>query len=197
MFRLLLAAAPAALLMMSGAQAEPVEYAMDLSHSVVRASWVHQGFSQQSLEFTDFDGALILDLETPANSTVDITFNLIDGLFAGSHHDAFIAHLNSEDFFETALNPTARFVGTDFVTEDGVTGIMTGDLTMNGQTHPVSLDVTMNNSAETRDGRSKLGFTASGSLLRSGWDMGYAVPYISDQIELFISTEMAVPAAAE
>lgn len=197
MFRLFLAAAPAALLMMSSAQAEPVEYAMDLSHSVVRAGWVHQGYSQQSLEFTDFNGTLILDMETPANSTVDVTFNLIDGLFAGGHHDRFIAHLNSGDFFDTAITPTAQFVGTEFVTEDGVTGVMTGNLTVNGQTHPVSLDVTLNNSGETRDGLSKLGFTATGSLNRSDWDMGYLVPYISDQIDLFISTEMAVPAAAE
>ena len=141
MFRLFLAAAPAALLAFSSASAEPVAYEFDRSHTVVSASWDHQGYSRQSLQFTDYDGTLDLDLETPANSTVDITFN--------------------------------------------------------GQTHPVSLDVTLNNSGETRDGRSKLGFTATGMLVRSQWDMGYAVPYVSDEIELFISTEMAVPAPAE
>ncbi|WP_339741448.1 YceI family protein [uncultured Maricaulis sp.] len=197
MFRLFLAAAPAALLAFSSASAEPVAYEFDRSHTVVSASWDHQGYSRQSLQFTDYDGTLDLDLETPANSTVDITFNLISGLWAGAGQDAFIGHLNSGDFFDTALTPTARFVGTGFETENGETGVMTGDLTMNGQTHPVSLDVTLNNSGETRDGRSKLGFTATGMLVRSQWDMGYAVPYVSDEIELFISTEMAVPAPAE
>jgi len=195
MFRLFLAAAPAALLAFSAASAEPVAYEFDQSHTVVSASWDHQGYSRQSLQFTDFDGTLDLDLETPANSTVDITFNLIDGLWAGAHHARFITHLNSGDFFETELNPTAHFVGTGFETEGGITGVMTGDLTMNGQTHPVSLEVTLNKSDETRDGRSKLGFTATGSLLRSEWDMGYAVPYVSDEIDLFISTELVVPAA--
>lgn len=67
---------------------------------------------------------------------------------------------------------------------------MTGDLTMNGQTHPVSLEVTLNQQGETRDGTPKLGFTATGSLVRSTWDMGFAVPFVSDEIELFISTEL-------
>ena len=139
MFRLFLAAAPAALLAFSSASAEPVSYEFDLSHTVVSASWDHQGYSQQSLQFTDFSGTLDLDLETPANSTVDITFNLIDGLWAGAHHARFITHLNTGDFFDTAITPTAHFVGTSFETEDGETGVMTGDLTMNGQTHPSSL----------------------------------------------------------
>ena len=196
MIRLFLAAAPAALLAFSSASAEPVAYAFDHSHTVVSASWDHQGYSRQSLQFTDYDGTLDLDLETPANSTVDITFNLISGIWTGANQDDFIAHLNSADFFDTAVTPTAHFVGTSFETEDGITGVMAGDLTMNGQTHPVSLDVTLNQSGETRDGRSKLGFTATGSLLRSEWDMGYAIPYISDEIELFLSTEIsAIPAA--
>tara|TARA_R110000868_G_scaffold269582_1_gene528922 strand:- start:2526 stop:3119 length:594 start_codon:yes stop_codon:yes gene_type:complete len=197
MFRLFLAAAPAALLAFSSASAEPVSYEFDLSHTVVSASWDHQGYSQQSLQFTDFSGTLDLDLETPANSTVDITFNLIDGLWAGAHHARFITHLNTGDFFDTAITPTAHFVGTSFETEDGETGVMTGDLTMNGQTHPVILDVTLNNTGETRDGGSKLGFTATGSLIRSQWDMGFAVPYVSDEIDLFISTEVSAIQAAE
>ena len=197
MFRLFLAAAPAALLMMSSAQAEPVNYAMDLAHSVVRATWDHQGYSHQSVEFTDFDGTLMLDLENPANSTVDVTFNLIDGMFAGGHHERFVAHLNSADFFDTAINPTARFVGTNFETDDGITGVMTGDLTMNGQTHEVMLDVELNQSGETREGASKLGFSAIGYINRSDWDLGYLVPYISDQVEIYLSTEMAAVPAAE
>jgi polyisoprenoid-binding protein YceI len=197
MFRLFLAAAPAALLMMSTAQAEPVAYEMDLSHTVVRATWDHQGFSQQSLEFTDFNGTLALDMETPANSTVDITFNLVEGIWAGGHHDRFIVHLNSADFFDTGTTPTAHFVGTNFETDDGVTGVMTGDLTMNGQTHEVMLDVELNKTGETQDGRSKLGFSAIGYIERSNWDMGYAVPYVSDRIEIFLSTEVSAIAAAQ
>jgi len=174
----------------TAAQAEPVPFEFDKTHTVIQASWTHQGYSTQSLQFTDYDGTLELDLENPSASTVDITFNLVDGLWVGANQERFIGHLNSDDFFETEAHPTAHFVATGFETEDGETGTMTGDLTMNGVTAPVTLDVTLNKVGETQDGDTKAGFTATGSLMRSEWDMGFAVPYVSDEIELFISTEL-------
>ena len=189
MTRLFLAASTA-LLIAGAAQAEPVSYEFDKSHTLIEARWEHQGYSTMSLQFTDYDGTLSLDLETPSNSTVDITFNLIDGFWVGANQDRFITHLNSADFFETEVNPTAHFVATGFETANGEIGIMTGDLTMNGMTGPVSLEVTLNQVGETRSGTTKLGFTAIGSLMRSEWDMGFAVPFVADEIELFISTEL-------
>lgn len=185
-----LTATAALALIGAAAQAEPVPFEFDKSHTIIQASWTHQGYSTQFLQFTDYDGTLELDLETPSASTVDITFNLIDGFWVGASHERFIGHLNSEDFFETEANPTAHFVATGFDTEDGETGTMTGDLTMNGITNPVTLDVTLNKVGETQEGDTKAGFTATGSLMRSDWDMGFAVPYVSDEIELFISTEL-------
>jgi len=190
-----LTATAALALIGTAAQAEPVSFEFDKTHTVIEASWVHQGFSTQKLQFTDYDGTLDLDLEDPSASTVDVTFNLVGGLWAGANQDRFIGHLSSDDFFGLEANPTARFVATGFETEDGETGTMTGDLTMNGVTAPVTLDVTLNQTGETNDGGTKAGFTATGAILRSAWDMGYAVPYVSDEIELFISTELVAPAA--
>lgn len=85
MIRSLLAAAPVALLAATAAFAEPVNYAFDKTHTVVRASWDHQGYSTMSAEFTDYDGTLSLDLESPSDSTVDITFQLIDGIWVGAN----------------------------------------------------------------------------------------------------------------
>lgn len=190
MTRFLIATTALSLFGAAAVQAEPVAYEFDKTHTIIEASWDHQGYSTQSLQFTDYDGTLDLDLENPSASTVDITFNLIDGFWVGANQDRFIAHLNSDDFFGTEANPTAHFVATCFETEDGETGVMTGDLTMNGVTAPVSLDVTLNQVGETREGDTKLGFTATGTIMRSEWDMGFAVPFVSDEIDLFISTEL-------
>ena len=190
MTRFLLSAAAALTAFTAPALAAPVEYEFDKNHTVVRASWLHQGMSTMSLELTNYDGTLMLDLEDPSNSAIDVTFTLADGMWAGANQDRFIGHLSSGDFFEVEVNPTVHFVATGFDSDDNQTGTMTGELTMNGQTHPVSLDVVMNGSGETRDGRTKHGFTATGTLMRSTWDMGFAVPYISDEIEIFISTEL-------
>jgi polyisoprenoid-binding protein YceI len=174
--------------------ADPVEYMFDKSHTEISANWMHQGLSRQTLQFTDYDGTLLLDFETPANSTVDITFNLVNGLWAGAHHDRFIRHLNSDEIFDTAQFPTAHFVATGFETEDGQTGTMTGDLTIVGVAVPVTLDVTLNNLRE--DGAA--GFTATTTLTRSDWGPGvglYAGP-ISDEVILTINTELDPVAAA-
>lgn len=179
----------AALLSSAPVFAQAVDYEFDKSHTLIRASWEHQEYSTQSLQLTAYDGTLSLDLETPSNSSIDITFDLLTGIWPGAHHDRFLAHLNSADFFETAINPTAHFVATGFDTMDGSHGTMTGDLTMNGQTHPVSLEVTLNKVGESQ-GRDKLGFTATAVITRSQWDMGYAIPYIPDEIDLFISMEI-------
>lgn len=179
----------------ASALADPVEYAFDKAHTEISASWMHQGLSRQSLQFTDYDGTLMLDFETPANSTVDITFNLVDGLWAGAHHDRFIRHLNSDEIFDTAQFPTARFIATGFETEDGQTGTMTGDLTIVGVTVPVTLDVTLNNLRD--DGEA--GFTATATLTRSDWSDQIAIyaGYISDEVILTINTELEPVVAAE
>lgn len=177
----------------SAAMADPVAYEFDKSHTTIKASWDHLGLSRQAIHFTDYDGVLLLDLEEPENSTVDVTFNLDGGFWVGPDQDNFVGHLNSDDLFDVAQHPTARFVGTSFETEDGETGTITGDLTLLGQTHPVTLDVTLNHDGpHPMSGAQALGFSATGTLIRSEWGLGYAAPAVSDEIELVIETELSL-----
>ncbi|WP_375550006.1 YceI family protein [Oceanicaulis alexandrii] len=173
--------------------ADPVEYEFDKTHTAIRATWTHLGFSHQAIQFTDFDGVLMLDFEEPANSTVDVTFNLSDGFWVGADQDRFVSHLSSPDLFNIAEHPTARFVATGFETEDGETGQMMGDLTLLGQTHPVTLDVTLNQRGPNPFSQTPTaGFTATGEILRSQWGLGYAAPAVSDEVRIEINTELTV-----
>lgn len=175
----------------SEALADPDEYTFDKSHTTIRASWDHLGMSRQSIQFTDYEGVLLLDFENPENSTVDITFNLIDGFWVGKDQEDFISHLNSDEIFNTAEISTGRFVATSFETEDGQTGIMTGDLTLKGQTHPVSLDVTLNHlGPHPLSDAQSAGLSASGTLLRSNYGLDIYAPLVSDEVELTIETEL-------
>ncbi|XBQ14876.1 MAG: YceI family protein [Oceanicaulis sp.] len=189
-----LAAFLAAPVLTGAAFAEPAEYEFDKSHTTIRATWNHLGMSEQSIHFTDYDGVLLLDFEEPENSTVDITFNLPGGFWVGANQDRFIGHLNSGDLFNTEEYPTARFVATGFETEDGETGTMTGDLTLLGTTKPVTLDVTLNHLGDHpfREGQQVAGLSASGTIIRSEWGLGYAAPAVSDEIDLSIETELAL-----
>jgi polyisoprenoid-binding protein YceI len=187
------AASLAAALMGSAALAEPAAYEFDRTHTTIKASWNHLGYSTQSLFFTDYEGTLLLDFEEPANSTVDVTFNLADGYWVGANQERFEGHLASDDLFNIAEFPTARFVATGFETEDGETGTMTGDLTLLGVTRPVTLDVTLNQRApHPFNGTPTAGFDATGVINRTEWGMGYAAPAVSEEIRIDISTELAL-----
>lgn len=186
-----LAALLTAPLTVADAFAEPAEYEFDRNHTTIRASWDHLGYSRQALHFTDYEGVLLLDFEEPENSTVDITFTLPDGIWAGANQGRFVDHLNSEDFFLTGEHPQARFVATGFSTEDGQTGTMTGELTIRGTTNPVTLDVELNKH-EPRNDTLTAGFSARGSVLRSEWGMGYGVPAVSDEVQIHIETELTL-----
>lgn len=188
-----LAAFLAAPLTAGAAFAEPAEYEFDKSHTTIKATWNHLGLSNQSIHFTDYDGVLLLDLEEPSNSTVDVTFNLADGFWVGADQGDFEQHLNSGDLFNTGEYPTAQFTATEFQTEDGETGTMTGDLTILGQTRPVTLDVTMNhNGPHPMGGGQALGFSATGTLDRTEWGLDYAAPNVSSEVRITIETELAL-----
>lgn len=177
----------------TAAFAEPAEYEFDKSHTTIRATWNHLGLSEQSIHFTDYNGVLILDFEEPANSTVDVTFTLPGGFWVGADQERFVGHLESAELLNTAEHPTARFVATSFETEDGETGAMTGELTLLGQTHPVTLDVTLNQKGpHPFRGHEVAGLSASGVINRSEWGLGYAVPAVSDEIRIEIETELAL-----
>ncbi|MFW6300483.1 MAG: YceI family protein, partial [Oceanicaulis sp.] len=67
------------------------------------------------------------------------------------------------------------------------------DLTLLDQTHPVTPDVTLNQKGpHPMSGDEVAGFSASGTLQRSQWGLGYAVPAVSDEITLDIETELAL-----
>lgn len=188
-----LAAFLAAPALTSAASADPAAYEFDKTHTTITATWNHLGYSEQAIHFTDYDGVLLLDFEEPANSTVDVTFNIAGGFWVGAGQERFVTHLNSGQLFNTAEFPNARFVATSFETEDGETGTMTGDLTLLGQTHPVTLDVTLRQLApHPFSGNEVAGFSASGEILRSEWGLGYAVPNVSDEIRIEIETELAL-----
>ena len=187
-----------AIAMAPAAMAEPEAYEFDKAHTAISATWNHHGYSEQSIYFTDYDGTLMLDMDAPENSSIELTFNLADGGFwvGTPEDDKFEGHLASGDLFSLADFPTATFTSTSFETEDGETGTMTGDLTIKDTTHPVTLDVTLNKVGDAQ-GRKKAGFSASGTMMRSNWGMGYATPAVSDELELAIETELLGPEVAE
>ena len=176
----------------TAAQAEPVTYMLDASHSQIVFSYNHLGFSTTTGMFSGFEGRIELDAEDPAASSVEVSFpaqSLITGWLARE------SHFLKEDFFGTDANPLVTFTSTAIEVTSDNTGMITGDLTMNGITKSVVLDATMNQLANhPMANRPWAGFDATTTLLRSDFDMGKFAPFVGDEIAINISIEAMVPA---
>ena len=171
------------------AQAAPVTYKLDPGHTMVVASWSHFGFSNPVATFGEVEGTLVYDAANVPASRVEVTLP-VSGLDAVS--DKLTAHLQGKDFFDMANHPDATFKSSKVESAGGNKLKVTGDLTIRGTTRPVVLDVTLNKSADV-DGRGKLGFDATTTIKRSEFGMAMALPNVSDDVQLRITTEANTP----
>jgi polyisoprenoid-binding protein YceI len=187
MTKTLLSAALAFGLAATAANAEPVNYALDASHSQIVFTYEHLGFSTTTGVFSGFEGDIVFDDAAPAESSVSVAFPA-DTLYTG--WKARTAHFLGADFFDAETNPTISFVSTGIEVTGEKTGLITGDLTINGITNPVTLDAEMTKQgAHPRGGTPWVGFNASTTVLRSDFDMGNAAPFVSDEVTIELSIE--------
>lgn len=149
------------------AQAEPVTYEIDATHSSVSFQ-IRHFFNKVSGRFNDFEGQIVLDKENPENSSVEVTIHAKSIDTANENRDE---HLRSDDFFHVDEHPAITFKSTSVKVIDDQTAEVTGDFTMNGVTREKVLLV--NYLGEMPDGRGnmKVGFESQLKLMRPDYDL--------------------------
>ncbi len=171
----------------TAAVADVTEYKLDASHSQIVFSWNHLGYSSTTGVYSGFDGTIMFDDADAANSSVEVAFPA-DSLFTGWAERT--AHILSPDFFNAEANPTISFKSTGIEVTGENTGIITGDLTLNGVTKSVALDATMNQMGEHPMAKMPwAGFDATTTVLRSDFNVGNFAPFIGDEVTIEISIE--------
>lgn len=176
-------------LMSAPAFAAPVAYKIDSSHTSVVFNYAHAGgLSHMNGKFMNAVGTVTLDEAAPANSKLEVSFD-INGVNTGV--PALDAHLKTADFFDAAQFPTATFKSTKVEVTGKDTAKVTGDLTLHGVTKPVVLDVKLN---KITDDKKKAGFAATTTIKRSDFGISKLVPMVGDQIDLSIDSEVGQPA---
>jgi polyisoprenoid-binding protein YceI len=100
--------------------------------------------------------------------------------------------LRSAHFFDVANNPKMTFVSTSVTAVDTTHFTMVGNLTMHGQTHPVTLTGQyLARGPGFHQGETRIAYTASGTVDRTQWGMTYGVPMVSANMDLEIDVEAA------
>lgn len=167
-------------------------YSLDKTHGYITFSYSHLGFSNPRVGFDDFDVILDLDNESPENSRIEVA---IDAASISSRVPEFDEHLNSGDLFDTARFPSITFKSGSIESTGDDTYRVTGDLTIKGITRPVTLAAMINKAANhPMLDVPTVGVSATAEVLRSDFDLAYAVPAVSDEVTISIEVELLADA---
>ena len=159
-------------------------YSVGPNHTQVIWSVDHFGFSRLYGMVGGMSGTLDIDPANTRNAKVAIDIPL-SGLTVTS--PGFGKHLATGDLFDTAKFPTARFVSRS-VKVNGTQATIAGDLTLRGVTKPLTLDARLHGAgANPMNKKQTVGFSATAKLKRSDFNLGYAVPAVSDEVNLEIT----------
>ncbi|AXC51082.1 polyisoprenoid-binding protein [Paracoccus suum] len=163
-------------------------YTFDPDHSLIVFSYDHMGYSTSTGMVRGVTGTINIDTATPANSTVEASFPLSAFVTPAKSLDE---HLMGDQFFKGATPDTAVTFKSTKVEPDGDNEAkVTGDLTLNGVTKPVTLDVDLKKMAPSLvTNKPAVGFEAETKLKRTDFNLGAFAPAVGDEVEIRIVVE--------
>lgn len=177
------------------------EYAIDPHHTTVTIRAQHFGLAHYTLRFNTVSGTLNFNAENPAQSTINATVDVtsLDTPYSGNRD--FDAELQNSSWLDSAGFATATFTSTGVEQTGPNTARVTGDLTIKGQTHPATFDVTYDGSHSPHPMGmqvSSIGFSARTTIQRSQFGVNELLPRagndgVSDAVEIIIEAEFQRP----
>lgn len=187
MIRKTLLAVSAAALFTTSLHASAAEYKIDKEgqHAFVQFRIQHLGYSWLYGTFKDFDGGFTFDDANPTADKVNVTINTGS---LDTNHAERDKHLRSADFLNTSKYPQATFTSTE-VKKEGERYKVTGNLTLNGVTKPITLDARLMGEGKDPWGGYRAGFEASGEVVLKEFNISKDLGPASQKAELIISVE--------
>lgn len=165
-------------------------YTIDPRHTQIIFTVRHMGLSTFYGRFGHITGTLAFDPAQPGKSALNAQIDLTN---IDTHVEALDKEL-STSFFHADKFPTATFVSTQSVKTGENTGTVTGNLTIDGVTKPVTLNVTFNGGRNSPIPFQpyRIGFNATGTVKRSDFGLTHVMwsGMVSDEIGLMIECEL-------
>lgn len=137
---------------------------LDPSHSEITFKVRHMMISNVKGSFNTFTAEMEAEDDTFKNAKVKATIQTDSISTNSADRDK---HLKSEDFFNIEANPQITFE------TDSLNNEITGNLTMNGVTKPVQLDVEFGGINVDPYGQTKAGFSFEGKIKRSDFGLNW------------------------
>lgn len=140
--------------------ASAADYVIDTkgAHASINLKIKHLGYSWIKGRFNEFDGTFSYDPQNLAASEVKVN---VDTSSFDTNHAERDKHVRSEDFLDVKKYATATFTSTQ-VTPKGDNGMtIDGNLTLHGQTKPISIDAQLVGEGDDPWGGYRAGFTGT------------------------------------
>jgi len=167
-------------------------YNFDNKHANVSFTY-YVGFASQSGRFTDLNGVFHYDRRAPEQGSIKAVIKT-----ASLTANAFESELRGSRFFNVGVFPEIRFASRSVKTLGENRAAFNGDLTMNGVTRPVTLQVAFQpearagsgsaQAASPPDGRARM--IATTRLKRSQFNMTSLSYLVNDEIDIEISAAL-------
>lgn len=145
-------------------------YAIDPTHSRIGFVARHAMVTKVRGAFTEFTGSGFFDSEHPESSHLTLTISASSIDTGNADRDA---HLTSNDFFDMATHPEITFASTHVEQSAPDTFQVTGDLTIKGVTHPVTVEFEYTGSATDPYGNQRIGFEGKATINRKDWGVSW------------------------
>ncbi|CAM3304947.1 YceI family protein [Halomonas lysinitropha] len=185
-----IATALSAVALMGISQAQAADYVIDTDdgqHAFVQFKISHLGFSYILGSFEEFSGTFSYDPDNLEASSAGIEVQ-VDSL--NSNHAERDKHIKSDDFLDASQYPTATFTSMDFEPTGDNEGVLTGELTLHGETNEIEMPVVLVGEGEDPWGGYRAGFegTTMLTLADFGIDMS-DFPEVMHELELYVTFE--------
>lgn len=165
-------------------------YTIDPEHSVVEFVVRHLGLAKVRGRFNEFEGTVeIADDIEQSSARATIKAASID-----TRNTDRDAHLRSSDFLDAENHPTLEYRSAGVRQEDGE-WLLDGELSIAGQTRPVTLTVEFEGAATDPWGNARVGFSARGAVNREDYGLTWNQPIegggwlVGKEIKLDLSVE--------
>jgi len=193
MKRLLLIATIACATSLPVAAAAPETWTVDPVHSTAQFTARHFGIVPVIGTIPIVSASV--QLNSPSEIPVAVNAEL-DASKVDTHNDMRDGDLKSPHYFDVANTPTIKFASTKVDGTDPKNFTITGDLTMHGQTHPVTLKAQVVAAGKSPRGRSIIAYSATTTIDRTQWGMTYGPMIVGNTIDLSINAEADGPSGS-
>ena len=172
---------------------------LDPYHTQVEFTAKHLGMMTVRGHFADVTSIADIDPDHPETSSVQVT---VQTTSIRTNNETRDNDIRSSNFLEIDKYPTMTFTSTSVVPTGNEHWDLTGDLTIKGITHPVTLDVVRYGEFNDQMMGHRIAYGATGRINRKEFGLSFNAVLdgrfvVSEQIDIMIEGELVEQPVAE